>query len=267
MIDTSILSILDILPNSVTTEETEALSYALTPELQEITKAISEALIYARIDELDEDFIDLLAWQFHVDFYEPLGLSLEKKRALVKNSLIWHRYKGTKSVVEEIVRLIFFENFNVQEWFEYGGRPYFFRAIAGSEPMQVEALREVIKAINATKNERSWLDYIKFVYETYTNTYSVSISSFMTKEYIIVDTEPLTEDPIHVSATVKSFISREIIIEQGSLAEDTKHISATVPQLFSKEYISEQTPFSENLTNVSATGTSIFAREKIKEET
>jgi len=166
------LRILDILPGRISDEYMEALDYALTPELQEITAAIIETIIMPRIDEQDEPLVDLLAWQLHVDFYEPLGLNLDLKRALVKNSLIWHRYKGTKYVVEEIVRTLFFPDFRVEEWFEYGGKPYFFRAVVGSQPTSsAEVLGEAIKAIYATKNERSWLEYIRFEQEIPTNTY------------------------------------------------------------------------------------------------
>ena len=166
MTNLSSLRLSDIMPARVKTPETLALDAALSPELQEITAAITEAIIMPRIDEMPEDLVDLLAWQLHVDFYEPLGLNLDKKRALVKNSLIWHRYKGTKYAVEEIVRLLFYPEFRVEEWFEYGGEPYFFRAVVGGQPTSsAKALGELIGAIWATKNERSWLEYIRFEQE------------------------------------------------------------------------------------------------------
>ena len=160
------LRLSDIMPARVKTPETLALDAALSPELQEINDAIIEAIIMPRIDEMPEDIVDLLAWQLHVDFYEPLGLNLDKKRALVKSSIIWHRHKGTKYAVEAIVRLLFYPEFRVEEWFEYGGEPYFFRAVVGGQPTSsAKALGELIGAIWATKNERSWLEYIRFVQE------------------------------------------------------------------------------------------------------
>ena len=152
----------DIASDRIKIPEVLALFAALDPEMQEITRAIDEAAILSRIDELPEPVVDLLSWQFHVDFYESLGLNLEKKRALVKNSLKWHRHKGTKYAVEDIVRTLFYENFRIEEWFEYGGAPFFFRARMGTTPLDEADLEEIYLAIETTKNERSWLDYIVF---------------------------------------------------------------------------------------------------------
>jgi len=189
MINLDVLSLLDILPDRITDEYIKALVYAIDPELQEITAAIQEAIIMTRIKELSETLVDLLAWQLHVDFYEPLGLDLCKKRALVENSLIWHRYKGTKYAVEDIVRTIFFEEFRVEEWYEYGGRPFFFRVRIRSSPLCGEELDIVIAAINATKNERSWLDYIIFEDDIYSADYHIGIMTEHNFGHITDDTE------------------------------------------------------------------------------
>ena len=145
--------------------EVMAMLAAIDPELQEITAAIDEALIMTRIDELPETIVDLLAWQLHVDFYEPLGLDLNKKRALVKNSLMWHKHKGTKYVLEEMIRTLFFENFSVEEWFEYGGEPFFFRVTSRDILANKEQYDDLIRAIFELKNERSWLESLRFFRE------------------------------------------------------------------------------------------------------
>jgi len=156
------LKLVDLLPSRITDEYMEALSYALDPELQEITAAIQEAVIMTRINELSEDLVDLLAWQLHVDFYEPLGLDLDRKRALVKNSLIWHRHKGTKYVLESMIRILFFDNFKIEEWFEYGGEPYFFRLVSHDVITNPAQYKDLIRAIYELKNERSWLEGLRF---------------------------------------------------------------------------------------------------------
>ena len=119
------LKLSDILPERLKTDEILSLVNALDGELQQITKAIEEVIMMPNIRGQPEDIVDSLAWQLHVDFYEPLGLDLDRKRALVENSLRWHMHKGTKYVLEEMIRILFFDNFKIEEWFEYGGRPYF----------------------------------------------------------------------------------------------------------------------------------------------
>jgi len=162
MINLENLRLEDIAPDSIKIPDVLAFFNAINPELQQITKAISEALIMTRIDELPEEIVDLLAWQLHVDFYEPLGLDLDRKRALVKNSLIWHRYKGTKYALESMIRTLFFENFYIEEWFEYDGEPYFFRLVSWDSLREKEQYNDLIRAIYELKNERSWLEGITF---------------------------------------------------------------------------------------------------------
>lgn len=55
---------------------------------------IPRELIYARIDELEEDVLDHVAWGMHVEGWE-FATTLEKKRYLIKNFYDFHRYKGT----------------------------------------------------------------------------------------------------------------------------------------------------------------------------
>ena len=172
MIKLDELSMLDILPSSLKDDQDiQALSNAMDRQMQEITKEISSVILLPRIDELPEEIVDFLAWQFHVDFYEPLGLDAEKKRSLVKNSISWHRRKGTKSVLEEMLRILFLENFKLEEWFEYGGEPYFFRLIIQDSLESEQTYNEMIRAIHELKNVRSRLEKIGLTRETNCNIY------------------------------------------------------------------------------------------------
>ena len=113
-------SLLDILPqNLLADKKINAAAQALDDELQKITEATRNALLLPRLDELSEEVIDLLAWQWHVDFYEP-SMSIETKRQLVRESIAWHRIKGTKAAVEKMAQTVF-KGGVVTEWFEYGG--------------------------------------------------------------------------------------------------------------------------------------------------
>lgn len=90
----------DILPISIKDdEEVKNVSTTLDPFFHDISDLADDLPILARIDELPEEWLDLLAWQWHADQYD-LDLSLEEKRALVKRLLIIHRYKGTLYAVK-----------------------------------------------------------------------------------------------------------------------------------------------------------------------
>ncbi|MEQ6355910.1 phage tail protein I [Lysinibacillus sp. M3] len=108
------------------------------------------------IDKKPEQLLDLLAYEKHVDFYDN-ELSIDQKRELIKSSIGWHRKKGTRWAVEHVASMVF-EDAVVNEWFEYKGKPYFFKIkININQPGSIQQLKNLI---NATKNKRSWLDNI-----------------------------------------------------------------------------------------------------------
>ena len=111
------ISLADVIPNSIAHDKNvQALTAAIDPQLNEISKSIKETFIFSRLDSLPENVIDLLAWQWHVDFYEP-ALPIETKRELVRDSIKWHRKKGTKAAVEAALRKLGFIP-TIKEWFE-----------------------------------------------------------------------------------------------------------------------------------------------------
>ena len=102
------LSLLDILPaNLLEDKKVAAAAQALDAELQAVTRATVETMHLPRLEVLPEAVIDLLAWQWHVDFYEPIGMDIETKRKLVKESIAWHRIKGTPAAVAQLVSAVF----------------------------------------------------------------------------------------------------------------------------------------------------------------
>ena len=112
-----VISLNDIIPRSIYEDKNvRAICRAIDPQLQEVSQIIREAFIVSRIDELPENVIDLLAWQWHVDFYEP-DLPLETKRELVLESIRWHRKKGTKfAIISALEKLGFVPT--IKDWYE-----------------------------------------------------------------------------------------------------------------------------------------------------
>lgn len=146
----------------------QALCEAITPFLKEINQNIEQIFLYGRIDELSEEVIDELAWQFHVDFYD-YTLPLEKKRNLVKISPKLHKIKGTPQAVIDAVSTVFGRT-KLREWFEYGGKPYFFGLDIDVTDTGAtkENISKIDTLINAYKNKRSWIQYINICLTTET---------------------------------------------------------------------------------------------------
>ena len=149
------------LPESINRTNLNETAQTVDREMHLASDNVPLALIYPKIDELAENVVDNLAVQLHVDFYD-YTLPVAKKRALVKQSIAWHQIKGTKAAVEQVIQTVFNQG-HVQEWFEYGGSPYHFRVdVIESDDIDAATIGQVVKAINSTKNVRSWLDGIGF---------------------------------------------------------------------------------------------------------
>lgn len=157
------VSVLDLIPPNLKEDpDIIAASKAVDSEFSLVTNEVKECIILPKIDEIENsDLLDLLAWQMHVDFYDNT-LPIESKRNLVKNSIRWHRIKGTPQAVIESVTSIFGEA-ELQEWFEYNGEPYFFALDIDvvNEILTEDNLKRVYDLINEYKNLRSWLEILK----------------------------------------------------------------------------------------------------------
>lgn len=153
-------SLLDLLPPNLRSDPTvSAAALSIDGEMQSVTASISNLTYWIRLDSLTSQESDELAWQFHVDFYDPT-LPLSKRRELVKNSYAWHKRKGTKSAVNELINTVFGDG-DVQEWFEYGGDPGTFRVITSNTAITNEDAQQFLSALDSVKNARSHLDSIQ----------------------------------------------------------------------------------------------------------
>ncbi|PCK69941.1 hypothetical protein PL1_2883 [Paenibacillus larvae subsp. larvae B-3650] len=110
------------------------------------------------MDELTDSEANELAYQFHVDFYDP-SLPIEKKRELVKKSIPFHRRKGTPSAVEELISIIFGEG-RVEEWFEYGGKPFHFRVLTNNPEVTQDKAIEFYRAVESVKRLSAHLERV-----------------------------------------------------------------------------------------------------------
>lgn len=156
------VTLLQMMPQNLRSDKNiKAICNALQPELDKMWKEVDLAAVYKNFDMLPERIIDELAWQFHVDFYDE-GLPIETKRKLVKYSIQHHRHKGTPWAVEDMLSTIFKEVW-LSEWFEYGGKPYFFRVYTTDSFKNKQHADSFFKALWAIKNTRSWLEALVFI--------------------------------------------------------------------------------------------------------
>jgi phage tail P2-like protein len=148
-----------LLPPSLAKDETlNAIAESLDTQLQKVWEELINVVIYPRIDEIDnEELLDLLGWQFHIEGWE-LAKTVEEKRKLIKSAIELHRYKGTPYAIKKVLEALGLQG-EVKEWFEYGGESYYFKVFVSSIPSE-ELWQKLIALIHQYKNERSWLDAV-----------------------------------------------------------------------------------------------------------
>lgn len=105
-------------PNVVAVAQSFATQLARYPDELEYIR------IYSRIDELPEELLDILAYDFKVDWWDP-NYTVDEKRQVLKDSWAVRRTLGTKAAVEKAISAIYSDTY-VSEWFQYGGQPYHF---------------------------------------------------------------------------------------------------------------------------------------------
>lgn len=159
MIDINHVSLLNLLPANLCEDpNVVAAAKAIDGELHSLNEEIRRLSIFDRVNDWSDDEVNELAWQFHVDFYDPL-LPLDQRRQLVHNSIRWHRRKGTPSAVEELIQTLFGSG-KVEEWWEYGGQQFHFQVTTDDPEATNEKAGQFYLAIDSVKRLSTVLDRV-----------------------------------------------------------------------------------------------------------
>ena len=151
-------TLMQVLPAPLANDEGMAnLGEAAAMSLAALWQKVSIPIIYPAIDSLPEALLDILAKDFKVDWYD-YNYGIRAKRALIKDAAFVHKHMGTVEAVEKALTDVWPPS-HVEEWFEYGGDPYFFRVILEvhqtEEPIYVDS---ALNAVNFYKPVRSHLE-------------------------------------------------------------------------------------------------------------
>lgn len=136
------------------------LAHATGPELLPPLARLAEQT--GGFEPLDDRTLELLAWQLHAEGVE-VALTTQAREALVNESVPLHRLAGTPWSLRRALELALETSVQVPEWFQYGGRPYFFKVRFAVPPagLSETRLRKVYQLIGEKKNVRSWLDGVE----------------------------------------------------------------------------------------------------------
>ncbi len=161
MISLQQVSFSALLPPNLQDVQTRALGAAWDKAFRKLVNyAERVSMTFAFVMELDEEMADHLCLSLDIKGYKA-DLSLQKKRLLIRSALLNYSRMGTKAALEDAVGIIH-GGTTVQENWEYGGQPYFFRVAvdAGQEKVAENPVGRLLDTIMEYKNARSWLQGI-----------------------------------------------------------------------------------------------------------
>ena len=153
----------DLLPEALRTPKTQAMGYAVQMAMKRLLEYADKLIVYGDLSGLPDEILDSLALELRTRYYDPKA-DRRIREELIKQTLEWYMHGGTKSVLREYLGTVYSDG-EIEEWFEYGADPYYFRVIVTIEESQEIKLGEgtrVVGQINTLKNVRSWLDALIF---------------------------------------------------------------------------------------------------------
>ncbi|QCT87843.1 phage tail protein I [Escherichia sp. E4742] len=119
------------------------------------------ALMVYLVDLVDASALPALAEQFHVQGLEGWLFTTDEreKRELIKQAIELHKYKGTIWAVRRVLEILSLPG-TISEWFEYGGRAYFFKVDIElvDKGMDENLFNDLVELIHEYKNTRSKLE-------------------------------------------------------------------------------------------------------------
>lgn len=156
----------DALPKTLTEQPwVQALAEASRKMRRRVMAYADRTRLFCDIDEASEEALDALAVELQTPLYKN-DYPLTVKRQIVKNSMLYYIRSGTRGAVEELLADIY-QGAEVEEWFEYGGEPNYFRVaidisrttvpVAEMAPAELESWLYSVKRASSALESLSYM--------------------------------------------------------------------------------------------------------------
>lgn len=144
----------DALPKTLAEQPwVQALAEASRKMRRRVMAYADRTRLFCDIGEASEEALDALAVELQTPLYKN-DYPLTVKRQIVKNSMLYYIRSGTRGAVEELLADIY-QGAEVEEWFEYGSKPNYFR-------VAIDISRTTVPVAEMTPAElESWLYSVK----------------------------------------------------------------------------------------------------------
>lgn len=156
----------DALPKTLAEQPwVQALAEASRKMRRRVMAYADRTRLLCDIDEASEEALDALAVELQTPLYKN-DYPLTVKRQIVKNSMLYYIRSGTRGAVEELLADIY-QGAEVEEWFEYGGKPNYFRVaidisrttvpVAEMAPAELESWLYSVKRASSALESLSYM--------------------------------------------------------------------------------------------------------------
>lgn len=137
----------------------KSLSLELEEQLKKkIISEVPKLAIFKNLELQPDEVLSELAYQYMIDNWQE-SLDREVKIKLIKNAYWSHSKKGTKKIIEDNLKKLGYP-ITVEEWFEYGGRPYTFKVTINHVNSDLSWSDKLLEIIDEYKNCRSVIDSV-----------------------------------------------------------------------------------------------------------
>lgn len=154
------IDISKLIPNFMRSADVLALADAVSDVLQPLARQIARLSTWDHLAELDTGELDDLAEELNIFWYDKT-LTDDQKRTLIASSDRVYMKLGTAKAVEDVVSDIYGPS-EVEEFFEYSGRPHYFRIrVQNPEQMTPENEAKLLRVLEKVKRKSQWLEGIQ----------------------------------------------------------------------------------------------------------
>ena len=151
------------MPGNLKDPQTKAFMYACDRQIKKLLECAEKIKVWCALETVDEKFLDYMAAEYRTPFYKS-SLNAYSKRELIINTQHWYMKLGTAKAINEMLLVVFSGSVTtVEEWFNYGGKPWHFRVKVGVGELPIEfgELALFRKMLNEIKRGAAYLDYLE----------------------------------------------------------------------------------------------------------
>ena len=132
---------------------TRAMSEVLSKVFNEIDT--DKSLIRTQLNTLPEEILDVIAIEKNIFWYDPAA-HIDIKRNIIRSTNKVFKHLGTNYAIEQVIA-DYFGDGTIEEWYEYGGQPFYFRVLTRNTQVTGELADQFHKAVEAVKRKSTRL--------------------------------------------------------------------------------------------------------------